>query len=261
MWDDCTALEASTSTKLDDRTDEQWEEAFAEHGILHFVEFMEGADPLMGQLTYVIVPALVATYYYYANANLRKPLINLYGTGSDGDYYSFAEIVLGKASPTDTVKVNWREGWQVKVFGSASLMAVLALFELVNIFVKLSPEIVFMVWGITAMLIGVLDLTYFAMGATTGKRMYDKFAALDYMSSGGVNVQMLSTYYYYASGRLERELLLAAVIDIATSLALGAQMSNWIAAQLMPMYEEAKADASDENMEELEGLVKKFVSL
>ena len=123
MWDDCSAVEQEAKTSsLEDRTDEEWEEAFAEHSILHFVEFMESADPLSGQLTYIIVPILLAVWYYLVQLTMRQNIPN-----TSNSYWYYYSMALSSTN-------LWEKGWKVKVWGSATLMLLLAVYELVNAF-------------------------------------------------------------------------------------------------------------------------------
>ena len=114
-----------------------------------------------------------------------------------------------------------------------------------------------MVWVFTSMIIGVLDLTYYIMNLTGQKRMYDVYA------DGGTNSGTATT----VQEDMQIEVVTVAVIETIFGMWVMSEEGNWLAAQMMPYYEEAKAahknggDDADEKMEELEGLVKKYVSL
>lgn len=216
----CEAIEA-----LENRSEEEWTTAFIEHGIMHFVEWMEMSMPLQGQLTYIIAPLGYAAYWYLRNMNYRL--------GADEDYYSTWDDMDDEAGTN-----LWQMMNLVKTYGSASIFGLLGLVELVNLLVGLG-ELNMMIWGIGFMLIGAADMFGYIvgfLGMRKGKNYWYNDSVAD-----GITV----------AAAMKADLQTAAIIDLAIYMALYGEMTNWLAAQIKPYYDEEKA-AYDEN-KDMEG--------
>ena len=166
MTSDCKAMGTcppetdAKSADFESRTEEEWRALYVEHGLMHFMEFMERANPLQGQLIFIIAPIFLGSWYYVLQYTMRKDL-----PGTTNNYwYNYAA-----AESRSNV---WLDGWNIKVYISSSLMILGGIFELLNMFLFFKPEVVFGVWGIGFAVIVGFDILYYLMNMTGQKRMY-----------------------------------------------------------------------------------------
>ena len=217
----CEAIEA-----LENRSEEEWTTAFIEHGILHFVEWMETAKPLQGQLTYIIYPLGYAAFFYLQRMNYRQ--------GVDEDYYDNWESMDDDEEAGTNL---WEMAQTVKTFGSATLLGLLGLVELVNLLVGLG-ELNLMLWGYGSMLLGLTDLTSFLM-ALFGLRKANQIAQDDDSSTAE------ETAADAVVASLGGDIKLNMLIDTIVGGVLYMEMTNWLAAQFMDYYEEEKNEEGE----------------
>lgn len=155
LWGDCPEGEEQDAG-IKDKTDAEWTESFIEHGILHWVEFMEGADTLSGVLAFTIAPIAYALFYNLQAMNYRQ--------GVDEDYYENYETATGEDGNL------WELSMNVKRWGTASILGALGLLELLNVFLKLG-YLNIMIWSFAGLALLVTDTIAYATGLLGLRKM------------------------------------------------------------------------------------------